>query len=224
VADQDRKNLEQDSLFREIDEDLRQENLAKLWKKYGNAVIGAALALVLGVAGYKSWQSYEQNRRAEAAAAFIAAQSKAQSGETEAARKAMASLESDAPDGYALLARFQVAQLLAQDGDRAGATAAYRAIAGDSATPKLYRDLAEVLGALVVLDDADPADIRLRMAPLIGDDSPWRFTAREVTALAALRAGDAAQARELYAGLAADAATPTSLRQRAQAVAQHLKD
>ena len=42
----------QDSLFREIEEDLRQEHWAKLWKRYGNYAVGAVFALVLSVAGY----------------------------------------------------------------------------------------------------------------------------------------------------------------------------
>ena len=37
----------EDSLFREIEEDLRQEHWAKLWKRYGNYVVGAVIALVL---------------------------------------------------------------------------------------------------------------------------------------------------------------------------------
>ena len=43
-------NAEQENLFKEIDEDLRQERFAKLWKKYGPYIISAAVALVL-VAG-----------------------------------------------------------------------------------------------------------------------------------------------------------------------------
>ncbi|MCH7664263.1 MAG: hypothetical protein IH859_10405 [Chloroflexi bacterium] len=37
----------QDSFLREIEEELRQERYAKLWKKYGNYLIAAALAFVL---------------------------------------------------------------------------------------------------------------------------------------------------------------------------------
>ena len=50
---------EQDVLLREIDEELKQERLHKLWDRYGNYAISGALALVIGVAGIKGWQSYD---------------------------------------------------------------------------------------------------------------------------------------------------------------------
>ena len=54
MADRD---PEQDNLFKEIDEDLRQQKYADLWKKYGKFVIGAAVALVVGVASLKGWEA-----------------------------------------------------------------------------------------------------------------------------------------------------------------------
>ena len=57
------KDLEQDSLFREVDEELRQEQFSKLWKQYGKYAIGAAVSLVAAVGGYQAWQTWDLNRR-----------------------------------------------------------------------------------------------------------------------------------------------------------------
>ena len=38
-------------LFREIEEELRQERFEKLWRSYGRYVIGAAVAVVVAVGG-----------------------------------------------------------------------------------------------------------------------------------------------------------------------------
>ena len=55
-----------DGFLREIDEELRQEHYEKLWKRYGKYVIGAAVALVVTVAGYQTWRSsVTESRRAE---------------------------------------------------------------------------------------------------------------------------------------------------------------
>lgn len=224
MADKDNSNPEQDNLFREINEELRQENLAKFWKKYGNALIGMAVALVLAVAGFKGWQAWDKQRHDAAAARFLDAAALADGGKSEEALTALAALRDDAPSGYALLARFRHAGVLAEKGDTAGAARAYLALAGDSAVDTLYRDLAEVLAALAELDTADPAEVRQRVARLSDDANPWRHSAREIAALAALRAGETAEARKLYDGLATDTATPNSLRQRAQAMAAQLKD
>lgn len=223
MADKDFKTLEQDSLFREIEEDLRQENLAKLWKKYGGVVIAAALGLVVAVAGFKAWQAYDINQREKAATIFLTASADARAGKTDEAQRAFQALAADAPGGYALLARFRSAAETAQKGDKAAAAQAYRALAADTSVTPLYRDMAEVLAALALVDSADPADLRARMARISDDANPWRFSAREITALAALRAGDTAQAHKLFAALAADPATPGAMRQRAQALQSQLK-
>ena len=48
-----------DPLLKEIDEELRHERFAKLWQRFGNWVIGVALAVVVVVAGHQGWKSYQ---------------------------------------------------------------------------------------------------------------------------------------------------------------------
>ena len=43
--------LSDDSLFREVDEEVRQEQFKKLWSRYGKFVIGLVIVVILGVAG-----------------------------------------------------------------------------------------------------------------------------------------------------------------------------
>ena len=205
-----------DGLFREIDEELRQEHYANLWKKYGTYIIGAALALVVGVAGFQGWRNYDVSTRTAEGMRFAEAQRLMHGDQNEAAARAFASLVADANAGYALLARFQDAVLLAGQGDHAGAIIAYRELAGDTGIDVLYRDLALVLGALHEIDTADRATLSQRIAPLTSDDNPWRYSAREIMAILARRNGDAGKTRELYSGIANDVAAPSGIRARAQ--------
>ncbi len=205
----------QDSLLREIDEELRQEQYAKLWKKYGNYLIAAALAFVLAVAGYQGWRTFDVKNRMEQGERFAAAQELATSGKTAAAAEAFAALADDAGGGYELLARLRTAAARAKTGDKPGAVAIYRQLSEDSGIDPVYRDLAVVLEALLVIDDTDSGTIRSRLAPLMADDNPWRHSARELAAHAALRAGDRKAARELFTNLARDGAAPQGIRSRA---------
>lgn len=205
----------QDSLLREIDEELRQERYAKLWKKYGNHLIAAALALVLSVAGYQGWRTYDVKNRMEQAERFSAAQKLAASGETAAAAEAFAALADDAGGGYELLASLRAAAARAETGDKPGAIALYRQLSGDSGYDPVYRDLAVVMEALLIIDDAEAEAIRSRLAPLMADDNPWRHSARELAAHAAMRGGDRKAARELFTKLAGDGAAPGGVRSRA---------
>ena len=59
--------MSEESLFREVDEEVRQDQLKKIWTRYGNLIVGVCVALIAVVAGIKGWQ-YWQVRQAETAA------------------------------------------------------------------------------------------------------------------------------------------------------------
>ncbi|HJO68546.1 MAG TPA: tetratricopeptide repeat protein [Rhodospirillales bacterium] len=205
----------QDSLLREIDEDLRHERYAKLWKKYGAFVIAAAAALVIGVAGYQGWQSYDIRSRESDGEKFVEALMRVEAGRLDEARLAFSEMASDASAGYALLARFQQAAVLARSGDGAAASAVYGAIADDSGVDREYRDFALVVSALAGLDTADTTTLAERLAPLTAEDNPWRHSARELNALLAVRRGDRNGAREIFSMIENDPTAPAGIRVRA---------
>ncbi len=202
----------EDSLFREIEEDLRQEHWAKLWKRYGTYAAGAVLALVLSVAGYQGWRAYDIATRQSDGERFAAALKLADDKQTQAAAEAFAGLAADATAGYALLARFQEAALLAKRGDPA---AAYAELAQDPGVDAVYRDLAVILGAFNEMNGPGAGDLSARLAPLTADGNPWHHSAKELIAVLAARAGDRTKARALFTDLAADATAPQGIRARA---------
>jgi hypothetical protein len=205
----------QDNLLREIDEDLRQERYAKLWKTYGRYIVGAAVALVVAVAGHQGWTAYDIGVRSAEGRQFADAQRLAAEDRAEDALNAFGALAADGTAGYALLSRFQEAALLAGKDDRIAAVAAYQAIAADTGIAAMYRDLAVVLSALQETDGSDLQGAIDRLAPVTADDNPWRHSAREVTAVLAMRKGDQAKARSLFDALATDPAAPQGIRSRA---------
>lgn len=208
---------ETDLFIREVDEDLREEHLTKLWKAYGNYIIGGAVALVLGVAGYQAWHNYDLSRRAAWGERFgVALEMAQQTDKTDAARQAFAALAADTDGGYKLMIRFQDAALLERIGDRKGAAAAYFAIADDGGAPQIYRDLATVLGAYKAIDDAPAEALAKRVEPLTADANPWRHSARELAALLARKGGDGAKAKSLLTALVGDLGAPQGIRNRAQ--------
>ena len=71
--------------------------------------------------------------------------------------------------------------------------------------------------------DADPQKVIDRLKPLAEGDSPWRYTALDLTAAAKLKAGDNAGALDIYKKLAADAAAPEGVRGRAAEMVTVLK-
>ncbi len=204
-------------IFREIDEELRQENYLRLWRKYGSYVIGAAVALVALAAAVVGWREYRQSQLNSASDRYEAALTLADEGKLDDARALFASLVEDGAGGYPALARLNQAALAAKSGDRDGAVAVYDALAADGDVDDALRGVATVLGAMQRLSDAksDPAAITARLEPLAKPDGPWRHSAREILALLAQRQGDTAKAKSLYRLLADDLAAPAGIRGRA---------
>ena len=206
----------QDTLIREIDEDLRREKFAKLWKSYGGYVAAAAVSLVVGVAGYQGWYTYDLNRREADGEELVKAMTLSGDDPT-AALEALRSI-AGSDHGYAILARLQEAALLAKGGDREAALALYQRLEAEVDDP-IYRDLAVVLGASLRLENAgSPVDrdwLVQKLQPIAAEGNPWRFSARELIGILALRAGDTAKAGEVFSSLAADLQAPPEMRARA---------
>ena len=210
-------------IFREVDEDIRKERYGKLWKKYGKYVIGVALLSVLATAAYETWTWWDVKQRTERSDSYAAAVRLLQSGDTDAAAAAFGAMA--APDGaYGTLAAFNRARLLAEAGDTAGAVAIWDRLAEDKAGGPAFQGAATLLSVLHQLDDGDAAALEGRLAPLTRADSGFQPMALEMTAILALRQGDPARAKELYAQITDDRAAPSRLRARASQMLDALGD
>ncbi|MCW8835973.1 MAG: tetratricopeptide repeat protein [Rhodospirillales bacterium] len=206
-----------DSFIREVDEELRNEQMRKLWKTYGSYVIGTVTLIILVVAGYQGWRTWDMNTRTELGERFASAERMAVQGQAAAAKDAFAGIAVDngGDGGYGMLARFREAALIADGGDRNAASIAFLEIADDSGVEGTYRELATILGALQGMDTAESPSLVNRLAPLADGAGPWRFSARELLAFIAHKTGDIARAKELFTGLSGDAAAPQGVRSRA---------
>ncbi|MBW8270829.1 tetratricopeptide repeat protein [Caldovatus aquaticus] len=213
-------------IFDEVEEDLRAERAARLWKRYGSLVIGAALFVVLGVAAWQGWEWHRQRQLAAAATAYLAAErdAGAPGADLRAAAERFAAIAREAPGGYRVLAALRAAALKAETGEREAALALWDGIARDSGVDPLYRDLATVLLVLHSLDSpaADLARLAERVAPLTDSANPWQASAREVAALLALKRGERETARRMLQALAEDVTAPQGIRGRAGRIAAGL--
>ena len=57
-------------LFDEVDEDVRRDQLKKLWEKYSIVIVAAAILIIAAVGGWRGYQYLEAKKAAEAGAAF----------------------------------------------------------------------------------------------------------------------------------------------------------
>lgn len=202
-------------IFREVDEEVRREQLKKLWDRYGNYVVVAAVLLVAVVAAWRAYMWWEARKAAETGAAFEAATALAEAGKRSEAEAAFAKIAADGTAGYRHLARMREAAELAQSDAKAAITA-YDQIAADRAVGPVLQDLAALRAAALLIDTGALEEAQRRLEPLAANDRTFRHTAREFLVLAAWRAGDTAAAKRWFDLIMTDAQTPAATRSRVE--------
>lgn len=215
-------------IFREIEEDLRRDRLLLAWRRYGKLIIGAAVLIVLGTAAGVGWQHWQERQYQARGAEYMQATTLLHAGATDPAIRALQTLSTqNGSSGYGLLARIQAAAVQAVSGTaqtRTTGLSALKSVSADSGVDQTYRDLSLILWGLDGVDSLSRSDITTALQPLTVAPNPWRFTASEVTALAALKAGDKPAALALYKSLADDLDAPQSVRARAAEIVTDLQD
>jgi hypothetical protein len=205
-------------IFKEVEEDLRREQLARLWDRYGVYVLGVALTIVVIVGGFSGWRWYQAQRAMENGSAFYAAADLANDEKYAEARDALGNLGKSAPAGYRALARLEIAAIHVKEGRKSDAVAAYDQIAGDASVDGVLKDFAKVQAAALRLDEAEPVEITGRLANVDADGNPWRYSARELLALSAYRSGNTAESEKLFTRILSDPFAPAEMRRRAEGV------
>jgi hypothetical protein len=204
-------------LFDEVDEEVRREQLKKLWDKYQIYVIGLAFLIIAAVGGWRGYQYLEAKKAAEAGDAFNKAIELSEQNKHTEAEAAFADLVAKAPSGYRMLARFRVAAEVAARDPQAAARM-FDDLAGDRGIGTEQQELARIRAAGLLLDSASYSDMAQRLEPATVPGATFRHVARELLALSAFRANDSTAARQWLDMIALDAETPPSLRSRAEAL------
>jgi hypothetical protein len=204
-------------LFDEVDEDVRRDQLKKLWDQYSIYIVAGALLIIAAVGGWRGYQYLEAKKAAEAGAAFDKAAELSEQNKHAEAETAFIDLAAKAPSGYRVLARLRAA---AESGNRDPQAAAkmYDEIAADRSVGAAEQDLARVRAAGLLLETASYPDMLARLEAATAPGATFRHTARELLALSAWRANDATAARKWLDLIANDGETPPSLRSRAEAL------
>jgi hypothetical protein len=205
-----------ESFFREVDEDYRREQTIKFFQDYGAYFIAGAFVILALAGGY----TLQQNRRASQAAAGGDALTKAmllsEAGKQDDAQKALASLSDNGPGAYRVVARLHAAAESVAKNQLDAARAEYRSVAGDGAAPQDLREFAQIQLASLSLDK-EGYDTQARdLGALRSGTSRWRFAAKEILGLAAFKESRTLDAERLFGEIVSDGEAPQGLRQRAE--------
>jgi hypothetical protein len=205
-----------ESFFREVDEDYRRDQTARFFKTYGVYLIAGAFAVLAIVGGYKYYQQRRASEAASGGDALLNALSLNDTGKQDDAERALATLAGTGPGAYRVLARLHAAAESVARKQFESALQDYRGVANDASAPAGLRDFAQIQLAALSVDKETYESLARSLGALRSGTSEWRFTAKEILGLAAYKEGKKAEAEQLYREIMSDGEAPAGMRQRAQ--------
>jgi len=208
-----------ETFLREVDENLRRDQLRDMGKRYGPLIVGAIVLFLAAIGGWLYWQDRQakQAQKDSETLSAIYADIAAQNVATVPQR--LKPLEDSSNDIVSATARLAQAAVALEKNDRQTALAQFKDVAADKGLPKPYRDLATVRAVALEFDSLKPEQVIERLQPLTKAGEPWFGSAGELTAMAYLKQGQKAKAAKLFADIAADQEVPPTIRTRAVQVA-----
>jgi hypothetical protein len=180
-------------------------------------IVAGAFLIIAAVGGWRGYQYLEAKKAAEIGAAFDQAADLAEQNKHAEAEAAFNKLAAEAPSGYRALARLRAAAEVATR-DPQAAVKLYDDIAADRGVNVPEQDLARLRAAGLLLETTTYDNMLQRLEPATTPTSTFRHSARELLALSAWRSNNVAATRQWLDLIANDAETPASLRTRAEAL------
>lgn len=214
-----RRAAEEEALLREVDDAVRQDDLASFGQRYGRTLAIGAGVLVLGFGGFLFWKDREDGARERQSETLVTAMDQLQAGNNAASADAVRELSESGDPGPNASARLLLAGAAVEQGRAADAAAALTALRDDMSAPQALRDLASLRLVALQFDTMDKAQVIARLGPLARPDSPWFGGAGELVAMAYLEQGKRAEAGRLFADIARADDVPEQIRSRARQMA-----
>ena len=203
----------EDSALREVDRELDEERQQELIRKRGPQIIGAGLAIVLGVAGWQVWNA-QKTSFAEGQALEFRDAVELLAEDRDGGRAALEAVAEEG-GGYGVLARFHRAASFAQGGERLKAIEIFREIYNGGDASRRVKELARLRAAYLSLADGRDAVLD-DLGNLTESDGAFGVYAQEVSGLAALEARDYETALTTFRSLSVNITAPEALRTRAE--------
>ena len=214
--------VDNESFYREVDEELRRDQLKTYWERFGKLAIAGVVLLIALLGAFFWWQNQKQVKAGERGETLVAAFDDISARRKAAAVTKLDSLAQSDSDGHRVAALLTKADLAIEDKNLQGAASLFKQIADDKDLAKPYRDLALVRMTAVELDTLPPQTVVDRLKGLVVAGNPWFGSAGEMVALSHLKLNRPQEAARIFAAMAKDKQLPDTLRSRATQMAGSL--
>lgn len=213
---------ESDVFLREVDEELRRDQMRGFLARWGKLLIAAVVLFLVAIGAYLWWENHKRGVAEQHAEEFTAVLTDVSARKIQGGDPRLDRLIEEGNAAYRTQALLLKAGLAAQAGKDSDAINIYRRIAGDKDLPQTYRDAALVRQTALEYDKLQPAAVIDRLKPLAVPGNPWFGSAGEMVGVAYMRQGKTQLAGPIFGALTKDEKVPRSIRQRANEVALSL--
>lgn len=204
-----------DAFIREIDEELKNEKLQKLWNKYGLFIILFVVAAVSAAVSFETFKSWNEKRNQEFSNAYAYALNLQNQGRYAEAADILQNLEKAKRGVYSNIAQIQLANIKLEQGEPEAAIALLENAAADNSFNPQMREIAIIKLASLKLDYAPAEEIQNLLSQFINEQGTWTNMAKELLAMLAIRESDFSTARTLYQEINSAENASDSLKTRA---------
>jgi len=204
-----------EAFLREVDEELRRDQLAGFWERYGRLVLGVIVAGLIVYGGYLFWQDRRHKAAGVEGEKLQAAYDSLAGGQASAATAPLAELAESSHSAMRALALFTQGDVELQRGDNRAAAARFGAVANDAGLSQPFRDLALVRQMAAEYDGLQPQTVIDRLRGLAVPGNAYFGSAGEMVAMAYLRTGRRDLAGRMFGDIARNDQVPATIRQRA---------
>ena len=211
-----------ETFVREVDEELRRDQMSRFVRRYGWAIAGAFLLVMGAVGGWIWWQGHRQEVVGKQGETLSSALDSLEAGNRNAAAPKIAELENSDIPGYRAAALFARANSQTAAGNAPAAIATLRAIAANEELDEAYRQAALIRQTQLEFDGLPPQQVVQRLRPLARPGSPWLGSAGEMLGVAYLKMHRPDLAGPVFAAIGRDDHVPDSIRTRAVQMAASL--
>jgi hypothetical protein len=208
-----------ESFLREVDENLRRDQMRDFGKKYGGWVVAAVVLFLAVSGGMIYWQQYKVQRSERQVEQLAQVYKDIGAGDTSSTPGKLDDLSKSGSKGVRATALFARAAVAIQANDQKTAVAKYAEIANDSGLPQPYRDIAVLRQTALEFDSLKPEQVIARLQPLTKPGNPWFGSAGEMTAMALMKQGRNPEAAQLFAAIAKEKTVPDTIRSRSVQIA-----
>ncbi len=214
--------MSDDSFMREVEDELRSDKVSDFWKKYKYLVIGGAIAIVVGTAGYRFWDSYSQKVAGVSGDQFLSAIELSNEGKHDEAIAQLEALGKEGVGQYPALAKIRLAAEYAKKGEQQKAVEAFDVIANDTGFDETLRNVARLRAGLLLVDSGSYDEVSDRLLSMSETGKSFRHSAREGLGLSAWKHEKFEDALVWFQAIVDDQGAPNGIRTRAGVMLQLL--